>query len=324
MFRCLTSGEAKEHEVTIPGPGRISIRVLVSDGLPKKVCIIRNGMVITDSLEFFGDKLARFAMHRDFVALVVPLDDEGRAFIKKLENPKHDSLSAERLPDEGRRASARAIMKKLVKVIRETIKSHTLARFEDEVSADELRKYFAAEAERSAEAAANGQDDPQTVRYTIEPKKQKTEPRAAAKGKGNAGGERPGGTPGPGPGPEPGEERRPRDRGAGAAGVARPIRLADIRNLVPPDNNPKARTIMFTPAEGGKATITLEASGLTDSEALRVVRASGASTLAGQIVAPVTANQRMRIEVEFDEPYVGPIELHASVEPEGDVSHESE
>ena len=44
-------------------------------------------MMITDSLEFFGDKFARFQMHRDFVALVVPLDAEGRAFIKKLENP---------------------------------------------------------------------------------------------------------------------------------------------------------------------------------------------------------------------------------------------
>ena len=68
-------------------------------------------------------------MHRDFVALVVPLDPEGRAFIKKLENPKHDSLSAEWLADETRRVDAKSIMKRLVKFIRDTIKSHTLAQF---------------------------------------------------------------------------------------------------------------------------------------------------------------------------------------------------
>jgi hypothetical protein len=324
LFRCLTSSDAKEHETTIRGLGRVSVRVLVADGLPKKVGIIRNGMMITDSLEFFGDKFARFQMHRDFVALVVPLDAGGRAFIKKLENPKHDSLSAEWLADETRRAAAKGIMKQLVKFIRDTIKSHSLAQFEDEVSADELEKYFAVESQAATNPAQDGQDDLATVRYTIEPKKQRTEPRASSRGQGDTGGERRGRTYGLGPGPSPGENPRPRSRGTGGAGEARPIYLADTRNFVPSDNNPKTRTILFTPSEGGTATILLEASGLSENEPLKVVRASGATILAGQIVAPVIANQRIRMDVEFDEPYVGPVEIHASVEPEAEAHLEVE
>jgi hypothetical protein len=281
-------------------------------------------MMITDSLEFFGDKFARFQMHRDFVALVVPLDAEGRAFIKKLENPKHDGLSAEWLADEARRASAKSIMKQLVKLIRETIKSHTLTEFDDEVSADELKKYFAVEAQRPALPAQDGQDNLATVRYTIEPRNPRTEPRARARGRGDTGGGRPGGAPGPGPGPSPGDNPRPQTQGAGGAGDARPIYLADTRNFIPLKDNPRHRKILFTPSEGGTATICLEASGLNENEPLKVIRADGASALGGQIVAPVIANQRVCIEVEFDEPYVGPIEIHASVVPDPEAQHEAE
>lgn len=323
LFRCLIAPEAKEHEIPIQGLGRVLIRVLAADGLPKRVCIIRNGMVITDNLSYFGDKLAKFNMHRDFVALVVPLDNEGRALIKTLEDPKHENLSAERLPDEPRRAHAKSVMKKLVKAIRDTIKAHTLAKFDDEVTADELKKYFAAEQKSTAQAALEGQNNVQTIQYRIEPKRDRSPPRAATRGTGTAGGQRTGGTHGEGPGPGPGKNPRPRAHGSGGSGESKHITLSDIRNFVPADNNPKARTIFFTPSAGGKAIISLEAPGLAVNEALRVVRANGTAMSAGRIELPVTANQRARINVEFDEPYVGPIELQASLEPDGEVPNEA-
>ena len=218
-------------------------------------------MVITDSLEFFGEKFARFPMYRDFVALVVPLDKEGRTFIKKLENPKHDGLSAERLPDPQRRDHAKAVMKQLAKAIRDTIKSYTLAQFANEVSADELRRYFKSDLSVEPDAAKSAQDDPQTVRYRIEPSKPRPETRASARGKGDAGGVKPGPTPGPGPGPGPGSDPGTRPGGTGAGGSARPILLSDVRNRMLSNTNPKSRTILFTPSESGKATIVLEATG---------------------------------------------------------------
>jgi hypothetical protein len=73
---------------------------------------------------------------------------------------------------------------------------------------------------------------------------------------------------------------------------------------------------MFTPSEGGVATIMLEAPGLNDSEDLKVLKTTDGDVAAGKIVKRVVANERTRIDLEFDEPYAGPIELSASIEPE--------
>ncbi len=322
LFKCLTSADAVEKDLTVPNLGTVRIRVLTADKLPKKVCIIRNGMVITDSLEFFGEKFARFPMYRDFVALVVPLDNEGRAFIKKLENPKHDGLSAERLPDQQRREHAKSVMKKFAAKIRETIKSVALTSFDDEVSADEMRQYFQADAAKPADSGASSQDDPETVKYRLEPRKTPVEPRATGKGEGTTVGPKPG--PGTGPGPGPGPGPNPRPPSSGVKATARPIILSDVRNLLPTAANPRMRTIMFTPSEGGRATILLEASGLNNSENMNVLKATGADACGGQLVKQLVANERTRIDIEFDEPYPGPIELSANIEPDGNAANEDQ
>jgi len=247
QYHCLISSDAIEKDLQVPGLGTVRIRVLTADKLPKKVCIIRNGMVITDNLEYFGEKFVRFPMYRDFVALVVPLDDEGRAFIKKLENPKHDGLSADRLPTIEGRAHAKMVMKKFAKTIRDTIKLVALKGFDDEVSADEMREFFQADAAKSNDPGPSAQDDPETVKYRLEPKKVAESPRVAGKGEGNAVGQRhkPGSGSGPGSGPSQGSNSRPPANGAKNAA------------RLPSGSNPRMRTIMFTPSEGGRATILL-------------------------------------------------------------------
>jgi hypothetical protein len=103
---------------------------------------------------------------------------------------------------------------------------------------------------------------------------------------------------------------------------ARPIVLSDVRNLLPSTANPRLRTIMFTPSEGGRATIVLEASGLTDSEDMMVLKATGAEANGGKLIRDLVAGERTRIDIEFDEPYAGPIELSANIEPE--AAHENQ
>jgi len=322
-YQCVISPDAREDTVKIKGLGDVRIRVHVADDLPKKVCIIRNGMVITDSLENFGDRFSRFAMHRDFVAVVVPVTKEGSAFIKRLENPRHDGLSAERLPDVAAVNEARRVMKALAKAIRETIRSHTFIQFDNEMSVDEMRDYFSADADQSDKSKKSGQDDPATVRYTVEPRRPRTETRAAAPGKGNAGGTTRGPTPGPNPGPGPGDKPRPHNSGTGKSGNARAIRLQEVRHIPLPAKGAYGRTILFTPDETGTAIITLEASGLSDSEELRVVGATGADVVNGHLRHQAQAGERSRIEVEFSEPYAGPLELRVGIEKNVEAVHEA-
>lgn len=322
LYQCLVSTEAKEQVLTVAGLGKVLIRVLVAEGLPKKVCIVRNGMVITDSLENFGDRFSRFALHRDFVAVVVPLEKEGGALIKTLENPRHDGLSAERLPDESARARAKSIMKRLIKTIRETIRSYSMLAFESEMSVDEMRNYFAVESQKDAKAPKSEQEDPNTLRYRVEPRRQRSTPRATVRGTGDSGGPKPGPRPGPGPGPAPGPNPRPFAGGGGRVGDAKTILLRDVRNRPVPGRGAAARSIFFTPDGSGMATIVIEATGLSESEGLRVVTASDASVKDGTVRRHVSSGERTKIDVEFSEPYAGPIELRVSVQPELEVANE--
>ena len=173
-YQCLISPEAKDHIVTIPALGKVRIRVLVAEGLAKKICITRNGLVITDSLKNFGQPFSRFPMYQDFVAVVTPLETVGSAFIKKLEDPKHEELSPEGLPDEASRDHAKRVIKKLGAEIRDAIKADSFVQYSSEVAADEMRDYFAVESEPNKKNRTSENDDPETVRYKIEPRSPQT------------------------------------------------------------------------------------------------------------------------------------------------------
>lgn len=322
-YQCLVSPEAKEKTVPVQGLGKVQIRVLVAEGLPKKVCIIRNGMVITDSLENFGDRFSRFAMYRDFVAIVVPIEQEGRSFIKKLENPRHDALSAERLADEAQRTRARAIMKRLIRAVRDTVKGYSLMQFDREMSVDEMRNYFASESDKQEGVPQKHQEDPNSLRYTVEPRRPRDSTRAAARGTGPTGGPRPGPIPGPSPGPRPGPNPRPHQHGGGKHGEAKEIALKDVRHTPQRGKDARARSIFFTPEEGGMATISLVASGLNESEDLPAVAASDSAVCDGVILRRLKADERTRLDVDFAEPYEGPLELRVSIEPEPEAAHEA-
>jgi uncharacterized membrane protein YgcG len=324
LYRCLVSPDASEQIVTLPGLGQVKIRVLVADGLPKKVCILRNGMVITDNLDHFGEKFVRFPMYKDFIAVVIPMVHEGQSFLRKLEDPKHKEFSAERLADPDAREPAKVVMRRLAKTIRETIKSYTRAEFADEVSVDELRKYFATEPEAAPQPGAGAADDPETIKYDIEPARtKKTNPRATAKRagqSGSGGGKQQTGTGGGGGGGGGGGS----SSGAqpGRQGSASEIILHDFRNVRTPQND-RARSIFFTPNESGTATIVVEATGIAGTEDLPVRSAAGSLVSNGRIKRQLTANERTRIDLELTEPYTGPIELRVSVEPEGGAANEN-
>ena len=129
MYRSLTDAhEAEEHLLQIPDAGTFRLRLLIRDGLPKRVGILRNGMYVCDNLAQFGDKFARFAMYRDFVALVEPADDTGNVWLKRMENPRHDEFSPERILDPEQRKKARTAGQRLAQAIRETIRAAAKAR----------------------------------------------------------------------------------------------------------------------------------------------------------------------------------------------------
>jgi hypothetical protein len=321
LYRCLVSPEAKEEIIQLPALGRVQIRVLVAEGLPKKVIIIRNGMIITDSLEHFGDKFVRFPMYRDFVAVVTPLEGKGSSFIKKLEDPKHHELSPERLPDAAKREEAKAVMKRFAHAIRDAIKAHTLTKFDSEVSVDEMRRYFAAESEPSANDNKSKEEDPQAIRYKIEPRKERRRLSATSEGTGDSGTGVGGPSLGPGPGPDPhpgppNPNPVPRPNGPGGNQPVRVTFLEDVRNVRAASGSARQRKIYFTPAESGTAEITLQATGLNENVDLTIRSASDSIVSGERIKRRIVAYERICIDVEFVDEYAGPIDIRVNIVPD--------
>ena len=326
-YRCLISPEAKDHDVQIPALGKVRIRVLVGEGLSKKICITRNGLVITDSLKNFGQPFSRFPMCQDFVAVVSPLETGGSAFIKKLEDPKHEELSPEGLPDEAARAHAKAVVKKLGYAIRDAIKADSIVQYTSEVAANEMRQYFASESEPRPENRTSPDDDPEALRYRIEPRRPRQPPSAITEGDATAGpevapvpgpglGPHPGPGPRPGPNPGPGPAPKPAPiPGPSAERTFRAVRLSQVRTVVPTGLESETRSIYFTPDVGGTLLFSLEAVGVNDNEILKIVGATGADLVNGRISLDVHAGQRHRVDVVFSEAYDGPVEIRARLAP---------
>ena len=314
LYRCLVSENAEEEVLELAsGLGRIRVRILVAEGMPRRIGFIRNGMLITDNLRHFGQPLARFPGSRDFVALVEPDDTDAGVLLKQLENPAHDGFSAERIPDPARRSRATAAMSRLGREIRETIRGATSVRHEGAVVLDELGRYFAEPGQADAEPDPAAEDDPEKYTYSSH-RRRRRRPRAPTPAGGKEGGHSGTGTGAGGQnGGGTGKGFGTGSGGRGTRGERDTIRLRDVRNRIRTgdDGLPVSRELYFTPGTGGSIEIAVQATGVNVAERLRVVGADSGETGSGVLSLDVTEGERCSVTVSFDEPYDGPIELLA-------------
>ena len=314
LYRCLVSENAEEEVLELAsGLGRIRVRILVAEGMPRRIGFIRNGMLITDNLRHFGQPLARFPGSRDFVALVEPEDTAARVLLKQLENPSHDGFSAERIPDPTKRSKATAAMSRLGREIRETIRGATSVRHEGAVVLDELGRYFAEPGQAEAEPDPTAEDDPEKYTYSSH-RRRRQRPRAPTPAGGQDGGHSGTGT---GSGEENGDGTGTGfgtgSGGRGTRGKRDTILLRDVRNRIRTGDGglPVSRDLYFTPGKGGPIEITVQATGVNVADRLGVVGTDTGETGSGVLLLDVAEGERCSVTVSFDEPYDGPIELLA-------------
>jgi len=312
LYRCLVSPNSETKGIDVPGLGKMSVRVLIDVGLPRRLAFIRNGMLITDNLQHFGHRFARFPGSLDFVALVQPGDDEARKLLKQLENPAHSELSAQRIPDPSKRSAADKAMKTLGKKLRELIRSTTRMQVEGTVIIDELAQFFADPGITGPQTDENAERSPETHTFTP-PKVGTRKPVRPARGHGDEGG-RPGtGAGGGDRGGGTGVGAGGGSGGSGKHGRATPVQLREVRNVIPPsaEGSARSRIIHFTPDSDGEIRVAIHATGLNTAEALPIGNADFGTVFTGTVTLPVRAGVRQRVLVTFAEPYDGPIEVSA-------------
>ncbi len=199
-------------------------------------------------------------------------------------------------------------MKQLAKELRDAIREATAISHDDEVTLDDLSRYFAEEGSGDRPPDPKAQDDPEKHIYKPPPPTRTR--RRAAGARGTLGGRGPGGG-GGGTQPGTGSESGSGVGGKGQSGRNRPVLLHDLRNLVNPDTA-LSRKIYFTPAESGRLAFGLEATGVNGAEQLNIVSSSVGTPKDGVVWLDVQENERVVLEVEFDDPYFGPVEAAAA------------
>lgn len=309
MLAALTSEAPNSEEKEFPYVGKLRIRLLQGDGFPKRVGILRNGMYIADNLKHFGHPLARFALSRDFVAIVEPADLEASARIREMENPKHDEISAERFDDLVQRDRIRRSMKKVGQWIRDVIKATTTKPAEGEILLDEMNRFFSKPGENPPVQDPTAPDtDPERIKISPRTARERGVGAGPDGASGSGGGVKESTT----EGGRTSGGRRGGGRGAQGGRGGRNISYSSLRNVLAESSASQKRIISFTPNGSGPAVLELSAIGVSGDEHLGVAMIGGVPCKRSPSIT-LTEGKRERLEVTFDRPYSGPIGMVLSV-----------
>lgn len=310
LHSCLIDEKTLARTLAVPGLGDINMRILLRDGLGYTIGIVRNGMYIADNLANFDEPFKRFPLYREFSAIIEPANKEEGEWFKRLENPRHDDLSAEGITDPALREQGEKAFKKLAKMVRETLQELAKSKPTSSMELEELNDFFASEQTRIEDESAT-EPDPRSFKPT--PVK-RAPPRVRPKVP------QPGGedvdTPGPWPAPDP-DPNPPNPDPPGPGPVPRPQQVVDPvdlqkeRNLVPDASRPAQRRIWFTPPVTGEVHVSVQATGLSTPDKLFIVSTSTGKISGESLVLDCEAGKRISVTVDFDSPYTGPIELSA-------------
>lgn len=306
LYSCLVDPSTKTFETEIPNVGKFTLHLLVREGAPKRVAIIRNGMMITDNLQKFGDKLSHFPMYKDFVAIVEPSDDPAKTTVKRLENPEHNDLSADRIIEEVEQTLIRKGMNSLKTWIRASIKSEAFTPPKDEIALEEMNEFFGdvSNADRLP-SKGDGDTNPLVVTYTPKKKSRQApvdgnigdeddEGGGSVDANDGSGGDGTGNGAGGGDG----------DGGLGGETLA----FTDFRNVRDPANPNAIRTILFTPQISSHARIKILANGMNNNVSLSgitVIDEEGVPVSTLKLISGV----RRKLTVRLSADYQGPINM---------------
>ena len=141
VIRNLSSDEI-EHTPELGKLGRLKAYITLREDAPRRIAHInRNGMLITDSREQKINPLVPRgrSFWPDYVGVVMPASDASDLWLRRMENPSHDSVSSGQLFDAGDRREADRRFKAAREALRDIIdRKAEVATYNDESNLDEL------------------------------------------------------------------------------------------------------------------------------------------------------------------------------------------
>jgi hypothetical protein len=313
-MKALMQEDAITESAVIRELGECRIRLRVAEGLPRKVCFLRNGMYISDSLSVPG--LKNFSEFKEFVAVIECVDENGCELLRAMEPARHDNFEPDHLPTPGERSRGKRALKELATWVRGRLKKHATNPVTEVSVIDELKEYFGDE----AGGTGNGleEQDPHNVVLIPKPKKKKSLVGTGGDGDGDVGDNDNGdggGNGKEGDGENTGGERKGKGvdgggKGSGAASRAQ-FPLSNLRMLSQSDRFMK---IAFTSGSDGEIVMTVKAAGGDGDQLLRVEAAQHGSlalpvTPEGAIRMHANTGIRYAVEVKLAEAFRGSVKV---------------
>lgn len=300
-FETLSSDKVRDFHIQHRVLGLCQLRIIVQEGLSKRVCFLRNGMFISDELRQPG--LKRLNEFKDFVAVFQCLDPSGSKLLRQMEPPKHDDFEPERLQTELEQKKAKSALKDIAKWIREKLGEVAKDPVSDVTIIDELRDFFPDElgdgdGDLQFEINPNANVSIQMLpSRRTSPTRFGTEPSDPGFGdsendatEGGGGGDTgSGGGDGiGGAGPLPGGSGR-------GSGERKKVELQNPRIIVQESERVK---LAFTPTKTAKIALEIAESGADAEYPLSVLGADLGEVLDGILVLECQSGQRVAVEMQ--------------------------
>jgi hypothetical protein len=309
--------------------GNCELRLLVREGLPKKIAFLRDGMLITEDLA----GLKRFSDFKEFVGVVECHSTAGNKLLKQMEPPRHDTFEPNRLPTRKDQHKGGVALREIADWVRLMLKRYAQDPVSEVTPVDELKEFFWDEADKGSEGR-DGEENP-SGNIIIRARQLRRKDRPATYdepessedgvfegdgegeqegsgsgefGGGGSGGGGEGGTGGPDEGS--GEGTHGGSGSGGRKNAPAPVRLINVRSV---PIGARKRRVAFTPDFSGDVRIAIEDSGADSNHALEVVSSTAGTATHGRIDGlKVTAGMRCRLEIELSTDFEGAMRVTAN------------
>jgi hypothetical protein len=312
-LNCLTATEnvITENSQT-PSLGLCQLKIIVGEGLPRKVCVLRNGMFISDSLSLPG--LKNFSDFKEFVAVFECKNPKGIELLRAMEPPRHDDFEPERLPSKDEQAKGKKALKDLATWIRDMLKRHAKDPVSDVTTLDELKDFFPDDSGEGNGRPAEEINPFGSIVIRARPVPLKLPrpavemPQGPGPGQDGEDGEGGGGGDGEGGGDSEGGGKGTAPGGTGSSANKPGVAINNLRAVL---TSSKSRRISFTPTQTGMIAISLYEAGADSDYELAIKEASTGEIKNGRLILEVEKSNRVMIEIGFKSVFDGALKVMA-------------
>ena len=141
-YECLQE-KSEEFQLSATHLGHCGFKIIVKEGAPRRIALLRNNMLITDEIPNFWILVP--STIRDFVGVFECDNPRGNKLIRSMEPPAHDQLLWDILPTKEQKDLGKRALKALGDKLKALVKEHAEIEISEGENIDVLKEFLADE-----------------------------------------------------------------------------------------------------------------------------------------------------------------------------------